>query len=77
MDEVNQYRRTVLAVPLSSSAKENPPLTVKIRCQGKTGIAIVDQLRAISKERLRSFIEEADPAEIERVTEALATIVEA
>ena len=68
IDIVNEHRRTVLVVPLSSSQKANPPVTVKVTCQEKSGIAVVDQIRSISKERLRGFIEEGDPEEIKEIT---------
>jgi mRNA interferase MazF len=77
MDVINEHRRTVIAVPLSTSAEENPPITVKLTCQGKLGIAIVDQMRAISKKRLRNFIEKADSDEVNSVTRALMRVVEA
>lgn len=76
IDVVNQYRRTVLAVPFSSASKENPPITVKVTCQGKKGVAIVDQLRAVSKERLKGFIERLDVQEFQAIIRALATITE-
>lgn len=77
MDVINEHRRTVLAVPLSTSAEENPPITVLVTCQGKPGIAVVDRIRAISKKRLRNFIEKADADEVHNVTRALMKIVEA
>jgi mRNA interferase MazF len=77
MDVVNCNRRTVLAVPLSSSPRAHPPVTVSITCQKKEGVAIVDQLRAVSKERLSGFIEKASSKELKMVTRALQTIIEA
>lgn len=72
----NEHRRTVLAVPLSSSPGPHPPVTVQIHCQGKNGVVVVDQLRAISKERLQGFIEKADQKTLDSVIEALLTLVE-
>jgi mRNA interferase MazF len=74
---VNEHRRTVMAVPLSTSAKPHPPVTVKVHCQGKTVVAVVDQLRAITKERLKGFIQAAQPEEIDDVVTALMTLLEA
>lgn len=76
-DLINEHRRTVLAVPLSSSPKPHPPITVAIHCEGREGVVIVDQLRAISKERLRYFIEKAKPEEVEEVVKAILTLIEA
>ena len=77
INEVNQYRRTVLVIPLSSSVKENPPVTIAVTCQGKPCIAIVDQLRAVSKERLQGFIEKMNPKEFENIIKSLLTVIEA
>lgn len=76
-DLINQHRRTVLVVPLSSSPKPHPPITVAMHCEGREGVAIVDQLRAISKDRLQRFIEKAPPGEVEEVTKALLILIEA
>ncbi len=73
---VNEHRRTVLVVPLSSSPQPRPPITIPNQCQGKNGVAVVDQLRAISKKRLQGFIEKADVKTLEAITEALLTIIE-
>ncbi|MCY3024652.1 MAG: type II toxin-antitoxin system PemK/MazF family toxin, partial [Planctomycetota bacterium] len=61
-DTLNRLRRTVVVVPLSTAAKPHPPITVPLTCQGKPAVAVVDQIRAVSKERLTSRIEAA-PAE--------------
>ena len=76
-DIVNEHRRTVLVAPLSSSPKPNPPITVPIECSGKSGVVVVDQMRAISKERLQSFLQKATEKEVEAVIEALKIIIEA
>lgn len=77
MDVINQYRRTVLAVPISSAQKENPPITVKVTCQGKVGVAIIDQLRAVSKERLEGFIEKSNLTEFDNIVKAISDVIEA
>ncbi|MEO8096433.1 MAG: type II toxin-antitoxin system PemK/MazF family toxin [Acidobacteriota bacterium] len=53
-DTVNQLRRTVVVVPLSSSPTPHPPIHVAVRCSGKPAVAVVDQVRAVSKQRLVS-----------------------
>ena len=49
---VNERRRTVVVVPLSSSPQSSPPLLVPVRCDGRDVVAVTDQIRAVSKERL-------------------------
>ena len=53
-DTLNDLRRTVVVVPLSTGAKPHPPITIPLTCQGKPAVAIVDQIRAVAKHRLRS-----------------------
>ena len=52
-DLVNQYRRTVVVVPLSSAPAAHPPIRVAVNCSGQPAVAVVDQIRAIAKERLQ------------------------
>ena len=49
---INKARHTVIVVPLSTSAKERPPLVVAVNCLDKTVTAVCDQIRAVDKSRL-------------------------
>jgi mRNA interferase MazF len=49
---INQVRRTIVVVPLSTSAQSKPPIVVLVNCLGKLVTAICDQIRAIDKSRL-------------------------
>ena len=51
---LNERRRTVIVVPLSSSPKASPPILIQISCAGQPAVAVSDQIRAVAKERLRS-----------------------
>ena len=51
---LNERRRTVIVVPLSSSPKASPPVLIPISCEGRPAVAVSDQIRAVAKERLRS-----------------------
>ena len=52
VDIINQVRRSVVVVPLSTSAKANPPIAVEVTCDNKQVTAISDQIRAVDKSRL-------------------------
>lgn len=73
---VNAYRRTVVVIPLSSSPSSFPPITVSVECAGRPAVAVIDQMRAVSKQRLRSLIGPASAAELEAVEAALKHILE-
>ena len=75
-DTLNRLRRTVVIVPLSTAAEAHPPITVPIACQGKSAVAIVDQVRAVGKHRLISRIEDAAGEDIEAISRAIAEILQ-
>ena len=75
-DVLNRHRATVVVVPFSTSAKAHPPITVPVFCQGKEVVAVIDQVRAVAKHRLKSKIEDASPEMIRAVSDALAKILE-
>ena len=53
---INQARRTVIIVPLSTAGKPRPPIVVPVTCLGKRVVAVCDQIRAVDKAR---FVKEA------------------
>jgi len=73
---INQLRRTVVVVPLSTAAKSHPPITVPVSCQGGSAVAVVDQIRAVSKHRLKKRIESLPPKELDEICQAVSTILE-
>ena len=75
-DLVNQHRRTVVVVPLSSTPSAHPPIRVAVACDGKSAVAVVDQIRAVSKERLKSKIGDATTQETNGIAEALREILD-
>lgn len=49
---INEARRTVVVVPLSSAGISRPPLTISVNCLRKQVVAVCDQIRAVDKSRL-------------------------
>jgi mRNA interferase MazF len=75
-DALNRLRATVVVVPYSTAAGSHPPITVPVTCQGRPAVAVIDQVRAIAKHRLKERIETAAEADVSSVVTALATILE-
>lgn len=73
---LNRLRSTVVVVPLSTNARAHPPITVPVRCQDRDVVAVVDQVRAVAKHRLRARIETASDNDVRAVLLALARILE-
>lgn len=68
---INEARRTVVVVPLSSAGKPSPPLTISVQCQGRQVVAVCDQIRAVDKSRLLGKIEKALPQDILELEQGL------
>jgi mRNA interferase MazF len=73
---VNEHRRTVVVVPLSSSPRAAPPVMVSVTCSGQPAVAVIDQVRAVAKERLVRLIEKLSIQELQSVEGALREILE-
>jgi mRNA interferase MazF len=73
---INERRRTVVVIPLSSSPQPGPPLLVPLLCAGRTAVAVVDQIRAVSKERLERMIGSVSIEEMSAVENGLRQILE-
>lgn len=75
-DTLNRLRKTVVVVPLSTAAKAHPPITVTVSCEGRPSVAVIDQIRAVGKHRLRSKIESIREGDLKAVCDAVSTILE-
>ena len=73
---LNERRRTVVVVPLSSSPKASPPILIPISCQGLTAVAVSDQIRAVAKERLRSRLGVVTTEEMAALEDGLRQIMQ-
>jgi len=62
---INAVRRTLVVIPLSTSAASNPPLTIGVSCLGKKVVAVCDQIRAVDKSRL---MDKADTLSLDDLT---------
>src|SRR5258708_27306585 len=49
---LNERRRTVIVIQVSSSTKVSPPILIAISCDGGPAVPVTDQIRAVEKERL-------------------------
>ena len=75
-DIVTEHRRTVVVIPLSSSPSSYPPIRVGVDCGGTPSAAVIDQVRAVAKERLSNKIGVVSSAEMETIGLALRQILD-
>ena len=75
-DVINERRRTIVVIPLSSSANPHPPLLVRVAAGGRNVVAVVDQIRAVSKDRLADRLGTLKPEEMTALEEAVRDVLE-
>ncbi len=75
-ETLNQLRRTVVVIPLSTAAKPHPPITVPVSCHGQPAVAVIDQIRAVAKHRLKSKLEAMTTNDLAVISRAISTILE-
>lgn len=75
VDVLNQRRRTVVVVPLSTSPTVRPPLTVAVVAAGRPAVAVMDQIRATAKERFVNRICVLTALEMEALEDGLREIL--
>jgi mRNA interferase MazF len=73
---LNERRRTVVVVPLSTSPQASPPLLIPVSCAGRNAVAVLDQIRAVSKERLERRLGELTSGEMESIEQGIRDILE-
>jgi mRNA interferase MazF len=74
-DTLNRFRRTAVVVPYSTAAGSHPPITVPVTCLGRPAVAVVDQIRAIAKERLDERAEVASDEDLRAISAAVTEIL--
>jgi mRNA interferase MazF len=75
-DVLNDRRRTVVVVPLSSAPQPSPPILVAVRCDGQDVVAVTDQIRAVAKQRLDRRLDTLSVEDLEAVEQGLREILE-
>ena len=62
-DEMNQFLDTVVVCPLTSTVHPQWRSRLQIQCAGKEAEIAVDQIRTVSKQRLRRRVDRLSPEE--------------
>jgi mRNA interferase MazF len=72
---INQVRRTIIVVPLSTSAKPRPPLVVPVNCLGQTVTAVCDQIRSVDKSRLTKSAGQLSAVDLSAIDDGLRQVL--
>lgn len=72
---INKARRTVIVLPLSTSAKPHSPITVSLTCMGRSVVAVCDQIRAVDKSRLLEIADQLTQNDLNTLDNALKQVL--
>lgn len=72
---INKARSTLVAIPLSTSAQEIPPLSIKVYFNGVYSCAVLDQIRALDKRRFIIKEGELTHHEIDQIEDGLRQVL--
>ncbi len=75
-DTLNRMSRTIVVVPLSTLPQAAPPVLVRVTCSGRPAVAVTDQIRAVSRERLLERLDTLSAAELIEVEDGLREVLE-
>ena len=73
---MNDHRRTVVVIPLRARRLAGLLFQIPLTCEGRVSVAVVDQIRAVTKERFLHRIENVSNQQLKGVEDALRTILE-
>lgn len=73
-DVLNERRQTLVVIPLSTAPQAAPPLPVPVACAGRPAVAVIDQIRAVTKERLDQYMGTVSSEEVTSIEEALRLV---
>lgn len=72
---MNKARRTVVVVPLSTSATARPPVVVSVICLERSVAAVCDQIRTVDKSRLVKVAGKLSLADLATLDDALRQVL--
>lgn len=70
-NDINNFEKVVEVVMLTTQPKRSTPAHANVRCMGKNGTAVCEQVRSFDSEMLDRYIGEVTPAEMKAIDEAL------
>jgi mRNA interferase MazF len=75
-NEVNRFRATPVVVPLSSSPEAAPPVMVPVPSAGRDSGAVIDQIRAVDKERFANRAGTLSAGDLRKVELAVKEVLQ-
>jgi mRNA interferase MazF len=72
---VNEYRNTVVVVPLTTGSREAPPIIITIASVGNNSKAVCDQIVAVDKRRVGEKVGSLTQKELAYFEECLRKVL--
>ena len=72
---INDARRTILVLPLSSAGTPRPPLAIQVESLGRKVVAVCDQIRAVDKSRLQGKAGTLKTGDLKKIDDGLRQIL--
>lgn len=72
---LNQVRRTVVVVPLSTGPTPRPPIVVATASAGTGSVAVCDQVRALDKSRLTKRVGQLAADDLRAVEDGVQSVL--
>jgi mRNA interferase MazF len=73
--KANEFRRTVVVVPLTRGSRELPPIVIAIPSVGADSKAVCDQICAVDKMRVGARIGSLTDTELDRLAQSLRKVL--
>jgi mRNA interferase MazF len=73
-NEINQRRRTVVVIPLSTTSPKDFPLYVPLLSVSQDSQAVIDQIRAVDRSRLGDWKATVTQAEMDTLVYAMGIV---
>lgn len=74
-NSLNKARRTVVSIPISTSAPESQPIALKVAIESQLVVAVCDQIRAIEKSKFENFICTLSSQDMTLIEESLKIVL--
>ncbi len=73
---INRWRSTPVVVPLSASSQDAPPVVLAMPSAGPDSVAVIDQVRAVDRQRFVSRGGKLSSRDMARLEGALKRVLE-
>lgn len=75
LTSVNDLRRTVVVIPLTSSPEPVPPIAIAVVSAGPNSVAVCDQVTAVDKRRVKNKTGSVSPKDLQAIEQSVRMVL--